>query len=91
MEGGGRRGRYTRVIVYYVLRTTCPHFLQAMRNTKMVAAYASIDERVKILGYAIKHFAKVSAFSLRIFFIADCVMLIIILYSISLRLGDGIH
>ena len=39
--------------------TVCICSLQAMRNTKMLAAYASIDERVRILGYTVKHFAKV--------------------------------
>ena len=33
--------------------------LQALRNTKLIFAYASLDERVRHLGYAIKHFAKV--------------------------------
>jgi len=31
----------------------------ALRNTRMLAAYARIDERVQLLGYAIKHMAKV--------------------------------
>jgi len=35
--------------------------IQALRNTWMLAAYARIDERVQLLGYAIKHMAKVFA------------------------------
>lgn len=35
--------------------------IQALRNTRMLAAYARIDERVQLLGYAIKHMAKVFA------------------------------
>ena len=34
-------------------------FLQAVRNTRMLAAYANIDERVQLLGYALKEMAKV--------------------------------
>lgn len=33
--------------------------LQALRNTRMLATYSNIDERVKPLGYALKYFAKV--------------------------------
>ena len=28
----------------------------------MLAAYARIDDRVRVLGYAVKHFAKVSSY-----------------------------
>ena len=33
--------------------------MQAVRNTQMLAAYANIDERVQLLGYALKEMAKV--------------------------------
>ena len=39
--------------------------LKALRNTKLIAAYAFFDERVRLLGYAVKHFAKVSLEYLR--------------------------
>ena len=37
--------------------------LQALRNTKLIATYASMDDRIRLLGYALKYFAKVKCFS----------------------------
>lgn len=37
-----------------------PFSLQAMHNTNLLASYAAIDQRVKILCYVMKVFAKVS-------------------------------
>ena len=34
-------------------------FMQALRNTKLLATYAKIDARVPELGCALKHLAKV--------------------------------
>ena len=39
--------------------------MQAVRNTQMLAAYANIDERVQLLGYALKEMAKVCIYSIR--------------------------
>ena len=33
--------------------------IQALHNTQLLAAYASIDKRVQVLGYVLKEFAKV--------------------------------
>ena len=33
--------------------------LQALHNTRMINLYSTMDPRVKVLGYAIKVFAKV--------------------------------
>ncbi len=41
--------------------------LQALQNTKMLAAYASMDERVRPLGYAVKHMAKVMGTPISVF------------------------
>ncbi len=38
------------------------HYWQGPRNTKMMNAYATFDERLRTLGYGIKKFAKVSAY-----------------------------
>lgn len=46
--------------------------MQALRNTKMIAAYAYFDNRVRILGYFIKLFAKVIGGSLYLFGLFDC-------------------
>ena len=40
-------------------------FSQAVRNTRMLAAYANIDERVQLLGYALKEMAKVCIHNMR--------------------------
>ena len=36
----------------------------ALHNTKMLSVYAGVDERVRVLGYAVKHFSKVGIRSL---------------------------
>ena len=33
--------------------------LQALHNTQLLAHYAKIDERVQVMGYVLKEFAKV--------------------------------
>ena len=35
-------------------------YLKALQNTEMVEMYAAMDQRVRILGYALKVFVKVS-------------------------------
>lgn len=51
----------------YPLSYNCANFPQALRNTKLIAAYASFDERVRYMGYAIKHFAKVLVHTYNVF------------------------
>ena len=34
--------------------------MQALRNTKLLWTYCSLDQRVRVLGYALKQFAKVT-------------------------------
>jgi hypothetical protein len=35
-------------------------YLKALQNTEMVQMYAAMDQRVRILGYGLKVFVKVS-------------------------------
>lgn len=48
---------------------------QALRNTKLLAAYTRIDSRVPELGCALKHLAKVSSSCLSNHHIASVIQL----------------
>ena len=38
----------------------------ALQNTRMLATYAGIDDRVRVLGYFVKCFAKVCIYTLHV-------------------------
>ena len=52
--------------------------MQALRNTKLIAAYAIFDQRVRLLGYAVKFFAKVRTY---VMYVRTYISLLVFFFS----------